>query len=111
MKPDKVYLEHILQEIVFIQENTSALSYSVFLKDIVLQKAVIQSFSVIGEAANQISKEFQKQHPEIDWTGITGLRNRLVHQYFNINFVYMWEIIEGDIPVLYEQVEAILKML
>lgn len=102
MRSDEIFLEHIRNEVEFILENTDGLSYQEFLGNLVLKKAVVQSFSVIGEAANQISEDFQKQHPEFDWKGMTGFRNRLIHKYFDINFSQVWEIIEEDIPKLYE---------
>lgn len=107
MKSDAVFLEHIGNETAFILENTAGLTYQEFLGNLVLKKAVVQSFGVIGEAANQISEEFQKQHPEIDWKGMTGLRNRLIHKYFDINFSQVWEIIEDDIPLLSCQIQEI----
>lgn len=109
MKSDAVFLEHILNETEFILENTAELSYPEFLENLVLKKAVVQSFGVIGEAANQISEEFQKTHTEIDWKGMTGFRNRLIHKYFDINFSQVWEIIEEDIPTLNTQILQILK--
>ena len=60
MKSDEIFLEHIRNEVEFILENTDGLSYQEFLGNLVLKKAVVQSFSVIGEAANQISEDFQK---------------------------------------------------
>ncbi len=55
MKSDEIFLEHIRNEVEFILENTDGLSYQEFLGNLVLKKAVVQSFSVIGEAGNQIS--------------------------------------------------------
>jgi uncharacterized protein with HEPN domain len=64
------------------------------------QLSVLHLLQTIGEAANRTGEECQREHPEIDWPNIIGLRNRIVHEYRNINFDRVWEIATIEIPKL-----------
>jgi uncharacterized protein with HEPN domain len=64
---------------------------------------------IIGEAANHTTTAFRKNHPEIPWRDVCGLRNRLIHEYFGINIERVWNIVKDDLPVLKRQVEKILN--
>jgi uncharacterized protein with HEPN domain len=56
--------------------------------------AVVRNFEIIGEAANRIDSDFRDKYPEIEWNRIRGFRNRIVHDYFGIDYEIVWEIIE-----------------
>ena len=62
---------------------------------------------VIGEAAGQVSKEFQVAHPEIPWPAIVGMRNRLIHAYFDIDLDRVWDTVKDDLPPLVASLEKI----
>ncbi|WOF17058.1 DUF86 domain-containing protein [Methanoplanus sp. FWC-SCC4] len=109
MKKDSLYLSHIYEESEFILETIDSMTRSKFLESRIIQKAVIQSLGVIGEAAKQISPDFREAHPYIDWKGMSGLRDRLIHGYFVINLSQVWEVISDDIPLLHDQLYKILK--
>ena len=76
-----------------------------FLADGKTQRAVIESIIVIGEAANQLSESFRGRYPDIDWRGIIGMRNRLVHGYFDVDLEVVWSVVKVDLPVLISQLE------
>ena len=63
---------------------------------------------MIGEAANTVSKETQAGHPEIPWRKMSGLRNRLIHGYFNVNLDIVWDTLRQDLPPLVEQLSRLL---
>jgi len=63
---------------------------------------------VIGEAANAVSSEVQQAHPEVPWRKMAGLRNRLIHGYFNVNLDIVWDTLRGDLPPLVEQLARVL---
>lgn len=65
-----------------------------------LQLAVVHLIQVIGEAARGISSEFRDAHPELDWSGIVGMRHRIVHDYLHINLDVVWDTATNDIPAL-----------
>ena len=73
--------------------------------------AVVRNFEIIGEAANKVSNDFKAQHPEIEWRRIIGFRNRIIHEYFGIDYKNLWKIKEQNIRVLSESIEKLLNNL
>lgn len=71
-----------------------------FRSDELVQNAVVRVLQVLGEAAQRVSPAFKANHPEIPWVEMAGLRNRLVHDYLNIDFVIIWDVVHGDLPNL-----------
>ncbi len=68
--------------------------------DRVLNLALARLLEIIGEAAARLSPEFRLRHPEVPWADIIGLRNRLIHNYRDVDFNILWQIIDVDLPVL-----------
>lgn len=83
------------------------LSYDEFIKDKKTQDAVVRSLEIIGEAAKNLSVELKKKRRDIPWSGLAGLRDRLIHQYFGVNFDIVWRIIKQELPELAKQIEKI----
>ena len=79
-----------------------------FLGDEMVQVWVIHHLEVIGEAAARVDVGIREAHPEVDWVAAAHTRNRLVHGYFDIDPEIVWKTVERDIPVLREQIAAIL---
>jgi len=79
-------------------ENNKMLSYS-----------LIHLLEIIGEAANGISDEFKKKHSNIPWKALIGMRNRLIHGYFDIDLDIVWKTVDEDIPDLKKEVEKVIK--
>lgn len=71
--------------------------------------AVIRALEIFGEAAANISKHFQKKHSQIEWRDITGMRNRLIHAYFDIDYDIVWEAIRYEIPKIIPHLENLLS--
>ncbi len=69
--------------------------------------ALVRLLEVIGEAANRVPNEEQSRHPEIPWSEIIGLRNRLIHGYDSIDLDILWQIVSQDLPPLTRSLEAI----
>ena len=67
--------------------------------------AVVRNFEIIGEASNRVPDNFKSDHPEIEWRRMTGLRNRIIHEYFGINYETVWKIKEENIPELVELIQ------
>jgi len=90
-----------------ISAYISELSYDEFITDKKTQDAVVRSLEIIGEAAKNLSVELKKKHHDIPWKELAGLRDRLIHQYFGVNFDIVWRIIKQEFPVLARQIEKI----
>ena len=74
----------------------------------VMQLALMRLVEIVGEAANRVSLTTQQRHPEIPWPLIIGMRNRIVHEYDNVNLDVLWDTITNELPPLISQLEAIL---
>lgn len=84
-------------------------SYKKFLKDIKTQDAVIRNLEIIGEAAKNISDDLKKEYPKIQWKKLAGVRDRLIHHYFGVNFDIVWVIAKEELPKIILQIEEIKK--
>jgi uncharacterized protein with HEPN domain len=107
IRHDAVYLNHILDAIGQIESYTAGLSYDTFSEDRLIQDGVVRQLEIIGEACRALSPEFRAQHPDLPWNQIMGLRNHLIHAYFDINLGIIWDIVRADIPPLKAQVRAL----
>ena len=74
-----------------------------------LALSLVQLIEIVGEAATQVTREFQNQHPEIPWAQIVGMRNRLIHAYFDIDMDRVWKIVKDDLPPLLVKLEKMIK--
>ncbi len=93
-------LEDILEAAGKIISYTNGMSFEDFLKDEKTIDAVVRNFEVIGVAASRVPEGFQSNHPEIEWRRIIGFRNRIIHEYFGIDYKQVWKIKEENIPEL-----------
>lgn len=108
MKDNKVFLKHILDEINFLIQNTDRINFEEFKKDEILKRASTRSIEVIGEAVKNISPDFKKKYKDIEWKKIAGMRDKVIHFYFGVNWDVVWDVIKNKVPKLKEQVEKIL---
>ncbi|MCE6990982.1 DUF86 domain-containing protein [Dyadobacter sp. CY323] len=95
----------IMESGLKILQYTEGLSFEDFLNDNKTVDAVIRNFEIIGEAANRLPDEFKDLHPEIDWHRIRGFRNRIVHDYFGIDYSIVWEIRNSFLPEIIKRLE------
>jgi len=108
MKHNQVFLKHILDEINFLTKETEGIKFEQFIKNEILKRACSRSLEIIGEAVKNLSLDFKKQYKEIEWKKIAGLRDKMIHDYFGVNWDIVWDLIKNQIPKLKEQVENIL---
>ena len=80
-----------------------------FFETELLQDAVIRQLEIMGEAASNLSDDLRLSNPQVPWRQIIGLRNRVIHAYFEVNLQIIWEIIKGDLPVLKQEMKRRLK--
>jgi uncharacterized protein with HEPN domain len=77
--------------------------------DELLQIWVIHHLQVIGEAVRALSENLREKNPQVDWSGIMGARNVLIHHYFGIDWDVIWGVVQSDLPALKKQIDAILR--
>jgi uncharacterized protein with HEPN domain len=102
-------LDDMLQAAQKIKRYTSDLDIESFISDDKTMDAVVRNFEIIGEAANRIDPGFQDKYPEIEWKRIRGFRNRIVHEYFGIDYEIVWEIIESYLNEMINWLESIIE--
>ena len=103
----KLLVEDILDSCYKIMDYTRGISYEEFLADTKTVDAVVRNFEIIGEAANRLPEEFKDLHRDIDWFRIRGFRNRIVHDYFGIDYSIVWQVKETYLPLLIGKLEKI----
>jgi len=105
----KVYFEDMLDAILNIEEYVGNTGFEEFRKSKLVRDAVIRNLEIIGEAAKNIPKEIKEEHSEIQWREIAGLRDILIHRYFDVNIRILWDVIKDKLPYLKKEVSKILR--
>ncbi len=108
MRNESLYLNDISTACLAISDFVAGISKEAFLDTDMIHSAVIQKFTIIGEAASKISITTRDEHPEIDWKTLIAFRNILVHVYFDTTIEKVWEATK-DVDALREHVDAILR--
>ena len=102
-------LNDILEAIEAIEEYLQGLHEEAFYRDRKTKDAVVRNFEIIGEAAKQVSPEVKMQCPEIEWREIADLRNKIIHEYFGVDYVLLWEIVQLDLPSLKQKIQFLIS--
>ena len=101
MRPSPVeYLHHILDEISYLMYQKEKLEKDKFIKDETLKRAFVRSIEIIGEASKKIPQNIKRQYPHIEWKAISGMRDKLIHDYFGVDHELVWDVVIHKIPIL-----------
>ena len=101
-------LEDMLQSAQKIKRYVTDLDFDSFLSDEKTMDAVVRNFEIIGEAANRVDPDFRDSNPEVEWKRIRGFRNRIVHEYFGIDYEIVWQIIDEYLEELIDWLDTII---
>ncbi|MDE0086697.1 MAG: DUF86 domain-containing protein [Candidatus Poribacteria bacterium] len=104
-----IYLEDILEAIDRIQEYVQDVTRKTFETDRMRIDAVIRNLEVIGEVVKQVPDSVRKKYPSVAWRKIAGLRDFLIHKYFDVNLEIVWGVVQSNIPILKTEIQQILK--
>ena len=106
---DKERLEHILAAIERVNRYIADKTYQDLVDDDMMYYAVVKNIEIIGEAANMLTAEFQEEHPDTPWKKVKGMRNYIVHEYFQVDDIVVWEVATKSLVELKEQISQYLE--
>lgn len=106
---DMELLEDIKEAIKRIEFYTGKMSYEQFLQDIKTQDAVVRNIEIIGEATKNVSDKLKKNSPQIPWKKMAGVRDRLIHHYFGVNYDVVWAIAKKELPEVNKHIKKVLS--
>ncbi len=74
-----------------------------------MKRAFVRSIEIIGEATKKVSAELKRRYRDIEWRAMAGMRDRLIHNYFGVDYDIVWDVVVTKIPKLHQRIEAILQ--
>jgi len=105
MDKDAIYKLHILDSITDIENYVKGLLQKEFEGNKIVQDAVMRKFQVIGEATKRLSPGFKSKHRDIPWKKVTGMRDILIHDYFQVDLTILWDTIQNELPALKQKLK------
>ena len=103
----KGHLRHISDAIQQIDEYLKDASLDQFLRDRLLQDGVVRQLEIMDEASRKLPDDFRNHHSEVSWSLIIGVKDRIVHEYFDLNLRVVWEFVQNHLPSLKQNVARI----
>ncbi len=101
------YIRHMLDEIDYILSQISDTDYESFLRDETLKRAFVRSIEIIGEASKKLPEDVKAMQPDIEWRKVSGMRDRLIHDYFGVDYTIVWDVAMNKLPDLRVKLHAL----
>jgi uncharacterized protein with HEPN domain len=103
----RVYIEDIVGAIEKINEYAGHIDELAFYGNTQIQDSVIRRLEIIGEAVKHVPDDIRQKYPDVPWKEIAGIRDVLIHEYFGVKTVRIWNIIKNDLPVFFERIRQV----
>ena len=101
-------LLHILDELEYLSRAASSLDREAFLRDEDRRRAFVRSLEIVGEATKRLPVDVRAAATSIDWRAMAGMRDRLIHGYFAVDYELVWDVVVSEVPSLRRQVRSLL---
>ena len=111
MRDHRLYLKDIFAAMIAIQEFIKEMDFETFVSDDKTASAVIRKLEIIGEATKNVPEEIRREYPQVPWRQMAGMRDRLIHSYFEVDDLLVWETVKSQIPLLQPVIAQILQRL
>jgi len=102
------YLNHILDEADYLLAHSRNLNKDEFLQNETLKRSFVRSLEIIGEATKNLPESFKAKHSQISWRTMAGMRDKLIHNYFGVDYEIVWDAVINEIPNLKEKISQII---
>lgn len=102
------FLNHIFDETEYLLSVLAQMSREQFLQDGTAKRACVRSLEIVGEATKNLPDDFRSAYPKIEWISLARLRDRLIHQYFGVDYEIVWEIMETKMPELNRSLQVLI---
>lgn len=93
----------MLDETSYLIEQSRGLTKAQFVEDETLKRAFVRSIEVIGEASKKLPEQTKRRYPQIEWRAVAGMRDRLIHGYFETDYDIVWDVVVNKVPVLQKE--------
>jgi uncharacterized protein with HEPN domain len=100
----------VIEDILsYIQMYSNGITFESFSSNFMMVEACLYNFQIIGEAVNHISPDVVRDNPQIPWSAMKGMRNRLIHEYFGTDIQLVWDVIVDQLPGLKTDLQKLFK--